>query len=179
MWLGIIVAAAGGYYYYTNYMQPKAQPDQTPPAQTQPGNPGQQPGANPGQQPGGYPQQQPGGYPQQQPGGYPGQQPGGQGNPNQAVVQAQHFTGKLAVANGVVEVAQGLWQNGSNIPLAAATLECEQLSANSQVLATHQTMLNGPAPAGGTVSFQTFQIGTEVQGAAGAKCGIVAVTPEN
>lgn len=187
MWLAVLVAAAGGYYYYTHYMHPQPQPGQSPPVQTQPGNPGpgQQPGnpgqqpGNPAQQPGAYPGQQPGGYPGQQPGGYPGQQPGGQGNPNQAIVQAQHFSGKLTVANGYVEVAQGLWQNGSNVPLAAATLECEQLSANNQVLATHETMLNGPAQPGQTVTFQTFQIGVEAQGAAGAKCGIVAVTPAN
>jgi hypothetical protein len=158
MWLGIIALAIGGYYYYNHHNT----------------TPAQQPGAAP-TAPG--PQAQPGNP--QQPGGYPGQQqPGGQGNPNQAVLQAQHFSGQYSAVNGAVQVTQGVWQNGSNYALQAATLECEQFSQAGQGLAQHQTMLNGPAGPGQTISFPTFTIGSVAQGAATVKCVIVAVTPE-
>jgi hypothetical protein len=178
-WLAALVIVAGGYYYYTHYMQPQAQPGQTPPAQTQPGNPGQQPGAYPGQQPGAYPGQQPGAYPGQQPGAYPGQQPGGQGNPNQAIIQAQQFSGRYSAANGYILISQGQWRNGSNVPLEAASLECQQVSAAGQVISQNQTTLNGPAQPGQTVTFQPFQIGAEAQGVAKVNCAIVAVATAN
>jgi hypothetical protein len=163
--------------------QPGSNPGQEPggyPPQQPAGYPGQQPGGYPGQQPGGYPAQQPGGNPGQQPGGYPGQQPGGQGNQNQqAIAQAQHFSGRPMVTNGTVEIAQGQWQNGSNVTVLAARLECIQVSATGQNLTQFQTVLNGPLPAGQTMNLQTFPIGAEAQGAAKVNCGIVQVQTQN
>lgn len=211
MWIAALLVAAGGYYYYTNYMQPKAQPGQTPTAQTQPGNPGQQPGnpgqqpgTNPGQQPGGYPGQQPGGYPGQQPGGNPGQQPGGypgqqpagypgqqpganpgqqpgggQGNPNQALVQAQQFAWKGQPSNGQIQITQAEWRNGANVAIQSATLMCIQYGANNQPLSQLTTTLNGPVQPGQTVNIQPFTLGAEAQGVTNMKCGIVAVQPAN
>jgi hypothetical protein len=207
MWLAALVIAAGGYYYYTHHMQTMAQqPGQTPPAQApanpplpqepvpgqqpgpfpgQPGaNPAQEPGGYPAQQPGGYPTQQPGGYPAQQPGGYPGQQPaqqpGGGGNQNQqAVARAQQFSGRPMVTNGTVEIAQAQWKNGSNVTVLAARLECVQVSATGQNLTQFQTVLNGPLPPGQIMTFPTFPIGAEAQGAAKVNCGIVQVQTQN
>jgi hypothetical protein len=162
-WLVALAVAAGGYYYYTHNMNPQAtQPGQQPPQQVQP-----QPGGDPGQQPG-------------NPGQQPQQQPGGQGNnPNQAIIQAQHWTANYNAVNGAISVAQGQWQNGSNVPLEAAKLECVQENAQGQGLNQMQTVLNGPLPPGETMSFPTFQIGTIVQGATKVNCGIVDVETQN
>ena len=122
-------------------------------------------------------QQNPGQTPTPQ--AQPGQQPGGQGNPNQAVIQAQRFTGSYNAVNGTVQVTQGQWLNGSNVPLAAARLGCEQLDANGQGLTQDQVTLTGPAQPGQTVTLPTFSIGAEAQGAAKVNCQITAVETVN
>jgi hypothetical protein len=184
-WLVALVAVAGGYYYYTHYMTPQTQPGQAPTTQTQPGNPGQQPGnpgqqpaGNPGQQPAGYPGQQPG-NPGQQPGGYPGQQPGGQGTQNQAIIAAQRFTGNYNVVNGLIQVTQGQWTNGSTIALAAVRLQCVQLTATGQGLTQSNTTLTGPAQPGQVIVFPAFQIGAVAPGATRVNCQITAVETTN
>jgi hypothetical protein len=128
--------------------------------------------------------QNPGGTPtgQTQPGpGGGGGGGGGGGNQDQAVVAAQKFTaGDYNAVNGQIQVVQGQWINGSNIPLAAAQLGCEQEDANGQNLAQSPPVtLTGPAPPGGTVTLPTFSIGAEAQGAAKVNCKITAVQTEN
>ena len=117
---------------------------------------------------------------QTQPGPGPGGGGGGGGNQNQAIVAAQQFTeGGYNAVNGQIQVTQGQWINGSNIPLAAAQLGCEQMDANGQNLTQDQVTLTGPAPPGGTVTLPTFSIGAEAQGAAKVNCKITAVETEN
>jgi len=180
-WLWGVIIVFGilyGLYYIGTHNQPSQNPGQTPAPQTQPGTPGpqaQNPGApGPQAQPGAFPQPQPG-YPGQQP-GYP-QQPGGQGNPNQALVQAQQFAGRWDNVNGTIQVSQAQWRNGANVSLQAATLECGQFAQTGQMITHMQTTLNGPAQPGQTVTFPTFQMGQLVQGVAKVQCGIVGVTP--
>jgi hypothetical protein len=115
--------------------------------------------------------------PQTQPGG---QQPGGGGGGgSQAVVQAQQFTGHYAAANGYIQISQGEWLNGSNVPLAAAELGCVQVDANGQNLTQNQATLPGPAQPGQTVAIPTFQLGAEAQGVAKVNCAITAVAAAN
>jgi hypothetical protein len=159
----IVGAVLYGFYYIGTHDQNQPNPGQTPTPQTQPGTPGQQPGGNPGEQPGGYQQQQ----------------PGGQGNQNQAIIQAQQFTGSYNAVNGYVQISQGQWHNGANVALAAAELQCTQLSAAGQALTQNQTTLTGPAQPGQTVTFQPFQIGSVAQGAQKLNCQIVAVSAAN
>ena len=124
--------------------------------------------------------QNPGGTPtgQTQPG--PGGGGGGGGNQNQAIIAAQKFTeGGYNAVNGQIQVTQGQWINGSNVPLQAAQLGCEQMDANGQNLTQDQVTLTGPAPAGATVTLPTFSIGAEAQGAAKVNCKITAVETEN
>ena len=112
----------------------------------------------------------------------PGQQPGGGGggNQNQAIVAAQQFTeGSYNAVNGQIQVTQGQWLNGSNVPLAAAMLGCEQMDANGQNLTQDQVTLTGPAAPGATVTLPTFSIGAAAQGAAKVNCKITAVETEN
>jgi hypothetical protein len=112
----------------------------------------------------------------------PGQQPGGggQGGANQAIVAAQQFNhGGYNAVNGQIQVTQGQWLNGSNIPLAAAMLGCEQMDANGQNTAQDQVTLTGPAPPGGGVNLPTFSIGAEAQGTTQVNCKITAVETEN
>ena len=110
----------------------------------------------------------------------PGQQPGGQGNPNQAIIAAQKFTeGGYNAVNGQIQVTQGQWLNGSNVPLQAAMLGCEQMDANGQNLTQDQVTLTGPAPPGATVTLPTFSIGAEAQGVTKVKCAITNVEAEN
>jgi len=105
---------------------------------------------------------------------------GGGGNQDQAVVAAQKFTeGGYNAVNGQIQVTQGQWINGSNVPLQAAQLGCEQTDANGQNLTQDNVTLTGPAPAGGTVTLPTFTIGAEAQGAAKVNCKITAVETEN
>jgi hypothetical protein len=107
-------------------------------------------------------------------------QPGGSGgNQDQAVIAAQQFTGGFNYVNGQIQLTNGRWVNGSNIPLAAATLGCGQLDANGQNLEQDQVMLNGPAQPGQTVTLPTFMIGAMVQGATEVRCKITAVEPAN
>ena len=109
----------------------------------------------------------------------PGQQPGGQGNPNQAIIQAQKFDGNYNAVNGQIQVTQGTWLNGSNVPLAAARLGCEQMTSTGQGLTQDQVTLTGPAQPGQTITLQTFSIGAEAQGAAKVKCVITDVETVN
>ncbi len=105
---------------------------------------------------------------------------GGGGNQNQAIVAAQKFTeGSYNAVNGQIQVTQGQWLNGSNIPLAAAMLGCEQMDANGQNLTQNQVTLTGPAAPGATVNLATFSIGAEAQGAAKVNCKITAVETQN
>jgi len=127
--------------------------------------------------------QNPGGTPtgQTQPGpGGGGGGGGGGGNQNQAIIAAQKFTeGGYNAVNGQIQVTQGQWQNGSNVPLAAAQLGCEQMDANGQNLTQDQVTLTGPAAPGATVTLPTFSIGAAAQGAAKVNCKITAVETEN
>ena len=121
--------------------------------------------------------QNPGGTPagQTQPG--PG---GGEGGGNEAIIAAQKFTeGGYNAVNGQIQVTQGQWLNGSNVPLQAARLGCSQMDANGQELTQDQVTLTGPAPPGATVTLPTFSIGAEAQGAAKVNCKITAVETEN
>jgi hypothetical protein len=116
--------------------------------------------------------------PQTQPG--PGGGGGGGGNQNQAVVAAQKFTeGGYNAVNGQVQVTQGQWLNGSNVPVATAMLGCEQMDNNGQNLAQDQVTLTGPAAPGATVNLATFTIGAEAQGAAKVNCKITSVETQN
>jgi zinc-ribbon domain len=159
MWVLIAAAAAGGYYYY----------HQHPPAQTQTTPPTTQPQTAP----------QPGGAPPQpatpaQPGG-PG--PGG---PNAALVQAQQWSSQEQPVNGYVQVQNGKWVNGSNVPIQTAVLECDQYDANQTVLAQNQTNLtlsNPPLVPGNNATFNNFNAGQIVQNVNTVNCGIVSVTP--
>jgi hypothetical protein len=151
--LYIVLAAAAAYgIYYIHNQNPTPAPTPTP--QTQPG---QQPGPGPG-----------------------GGGGGGGGGDNQAIVAAQKFTeGGYNGVNGQIQVTQGQWLNGSNVPLAAAELGCEQMDANGQNLTQDQVTLPGPAQPGQTVNLQTFSIGAEAQGAAKVNCKITAVETQN
>lgn len=124
--------------------------------------------------------QTPGGTPagQTQPG--PGGGGGGGGGGNDAIIAAQKFTeGGYNAVNGQIQVTQGQWLNGSNVPLQAARLGCSQMDANGQELTQDQVTLTGPAPPGATVTLPTFSIGAEAQGAAKVNCKITAVETEN
>lgn len=156
LWLAIAVAvAAGGWYYYHKPPTPT-----TPTTQPQPAP-------------------QPGGAPPQpatpaQPGG-PG--PGG---PNAALVQQQQWSSQEQPANGMVQVQNGKWVNGSAVAITTAVLECDQYDANQTVLAQNQTNLtlsNPPLTPGGDATFQSFNAGQIVQNVNSVNCGIVAVTP--
>jgi hypothetical protein len=150
LWLVGAGVIFGLWYIGTHDKDNNQNPGTTPPAQTQPG---------------------PGG------GGGGG---GGGGNQNQAIIAAQKFTeGGYNAVNGQIQVTQGQWINGSNIPLAAAQLGCDQMDANGQDLTQDQVTLTGPAPAGGTVTLPTFSIGAEAQGAAKVNCKITAVETQN
>jgi len=123
--------------------------------------------------------QTPGGTPagQTQPGPGGG---GGGGGGNDAIIAAQKFTeGGYNAVNGQIQVTQGQWLNGSNVPLQAARLGCSQMDANGQELTQDQVTLTGPAPPGATVTLPTFSIGAEAQGAAKVNCKITAVETEN
>ncbi len=117
---------------------------------------------------------------QTQPGPGGGGGGGGGGNQNQAIVAAQKFTeGSYNAVDGQIQVTQGQWLNGSNVPLQAAMLGCEQMDANGQNLTQDQVTLTGPAAPGATVSLPTFSIGAAAQGAAKVNCKITAVETEN
>ena len=92
---------------------------------------------------------------------------------DQAILQAQQFTGNYDSVNGYIQISQGLWRNGSNIALQSAKLRCEQVSASGQSLMQNQTTLNGPAGPGQTISFPVFQIGAVAQGVSKVNCDIV------
>jgi hypothetical protein len=94
-------------------------------------------------------------------------------------VQAQHFAGRYGAVNGVIQITQAQWQNGSNVPVLAAKLECVQVSAAGQALTQFQTVLTGPAQPGQVIAFPTFSIGAEVRGVAKVNCGITAVQTQN
>jgi hypothetical protein len=151
LYVVLAALAIGGIYYYHN-QNPTPAPTPTP-------TPTQQPQPGPGGGGGG----------------------GGGGNPNEAaVVAAQKFTeGGYNAVNGQIQVTQGQWLNGSNVPLAAAELGCEQMDANGQNLTQDQVTLPGPAAPGATVNLQTFSIGAEAQGAAKVNCKITAVETQN
>lgn len=105
---------------------------------------------------------------------------GGGGNQNQAIVAAQKFTeGGYNGVNGQIQVTQGQWLNGSNVPLAEAELGCEQMDANGQNLVQDTVTLTGPAAPGATVNLATFSIGAEAQGAAKVNCKITNVETQN
>jgi hypothetical protein len=159
-WLwGVLVVGAtlcGLYYIGTHDKQNQGQ---TPAPQAQAPGPQAQPGAQP---------QQPG---IQQPAGQ------GQGGGNPVLVQSQHFQGRWDGVNGYVRLSQAQWQNGSNMTIQSATLECVQFAQTGQTITQMRTTLNGPAQAGQTVSFGPFQMGQMAQGLAKVQCGIVGVNP--
>ncbi len=170
MWTLIIVAAVLVGLYYIGTHKTPAQPGATP------AQPGQPPAS--GQQPG--PQQQPPAPAQAPPApakppGVPAPQPGA----NPALVQLQVFSGQWHPINGYVQISEARWTNRSNVAIQSAILECDQYAANGSVLAPMRTTLNGPVQSGGTDTFNTFNIGSLVQGVSTVNCGIVAVTPAN
>ena len=167
MWLAVIVAAVGMYYWYTHYYEPTHPSTAGTPPTTQPGA-APQPGGAPGATPQPAAPAQPGGP--------------GPGGPNAALVQAQQFTGQPEPVNGYVQVQNGKWTNGSNVPIQSAVLECDQYNTSQAVLAQNQTNLtlnNPPLGPGGYATFNPFNVGQIVQGANSANCGIIAVTPAN
>jgi hypothetical protein len=171
MWTLIIVPAVLVGLYYIGTHKTPAQPGGTP---GQPPASGQQPGA----------QQQPPAPEQAPPSGQtpptPAQTPGGpppQSGANQALVQLQLFSGQWHPVNGYVQISEVRWTNRSNVAIQSAIFECDQLAANGSVLAPMRTTLNGPVQSGGTDTFNTFNMGSLVQGLSDVKCGIVAVTP--
>jgi hypothetical protein len=115
----------------------------------------------------------------QTPGTTPGAGSGGGGGGNPAIIAAQKFSGSYAEANGQVEVAQGRWQNGSNVPVASVTLVCEQMDPNGQNLAQSTKTLDGPAPPGAIQDVPTFSIGAVAQGVAKANCVITGAQTQN
>jgi hypothetical protein len=154
MWLIVAVAVVGlGYYYHKSHSQTTT---------TQPGP--ATPGANPSQ---------PGSAPQ------PGVavQPGDPGPSSASLVQAQHFSGQWRVVNGSVEVYDLRWTNGSNEVMQSSVLECDQYSANDEVLAQFRTTLNGPVQAGGVGTYNPFMMGAEAQGLKAVNCAFVGATP--
>ena len=184
LWGVILAAVLGyGYYYYTQHQQTQT-PEQNP-AQ-QPGTGGQQPsqpGTNPGRQP--VQGQQPGTTPSQQPAPAPepGQAPqppvpGGQGG-NAGLVRLQQFAGRWIPVNGMIEVANAVWRNNSNVAIQSAMLECDQYAVNGRVITQSQIRLNGPVQPGGADSFQPFMMGAISPYMSRVNCGIVAVTPVN
>jgi hypothetical protein len=81
--------------------------------------------------------------------------------------------------NGVIQITQAQWRNGSNVIVQAAELECIQYGQNNQPLSQLTSVLKGPAQPGQTITLQPFQLGAEAQGVANMKCGIVAVQTAN
>ena len=108
-----------------------------------------------------------------------GPDPKQQSGQDQAILQAQQFTGNYDSVNGYIQISQGIWRNGSNVALQSAKLQCAQISASGQSLTQNQTTLNGPAGPGQTISFPSFQIGTEAQGVSKVNCNIVEVDTAN
>jgi hypothetical protein len=181
IWITIVVCAAlyGFWYIGTHDKQ-----SQTPTPQGQPGAPGPQgQPAAPGPQGQPATPAQPGGPgPQAQPGApAPQAQPGapGQGGANQALVAQQHFAGRWDPVNGYVQISQAQWQNGSNVAMQSATLQCIQYDPNGQTITQQQITLRGPVQPGQTYTFPTFQMGQLAQGLAKVQCGIISVTPVN
>jgi hypothetical protein len=171
MWTLIVVAVALVGLWYIGTHKTPAQPGATPAQPGQPPVAGQQPG--PEQQPPASGQAPP--TPAQTPGGPPPAQPGA----DPALVQLQLFSGQWHPINGNVQISLARWTNRSNVAIQSAILECDQYAASGSVLAPMRTTLNGPVQSGGTDTFNTFNMGSLVQGVSSVNCGIVAVTPAN
>jgi hypothetical protein len=154
----LVVLAAGGYYY---------QKYQAAPADPQPGNPPAQPAQAPA--PG-----TPAPAAPSQPGAAPPVAGGGQ-----AAAPQQAFAGHWQVDNGFVVISNGTWKNNSNTAMQSAVLECDQFNAGRTDLAQMKMTLNGPVQPGGTVTFNSFQMGGAVMNMQTVNCGIIAVTPAN
>jgi hypothetical protein len=164
VWALVIVVVLGGLYYigkHNEQTQPGTAPTQ-PGTAPQPGNPGQ-PGGAPGSAP------QPGAPVQP---GDPG--PGG---PNEALVQLQSFGGQWHAIGGYVQISNARWTNRSTVAMQSAVLECDQYASTGAVLAQMRTTLNGPVQAGGSGTYNPFNMGTIAQNLNWVNCGIVAVTP--
>jgi hypothetical protein len=154
VWVIGLLVVLGGWYYFHNK---KPQQTQTQPTGVAPAQPGNAPGAAP------------------QPG--VAVQPGDPGPSDAALVQAQHFSGQWRVVNGSVEVYDLRWTNGSNEAMQSSLLECDQYSANDEVLAQFRTTLNGPVQPGGVGTYNPFMMGVEAQGLKAVNCAFVGATP--
>lgn len=151
--IALLVLAAGGYYWYS-HRTIAAQP-QTPPAVQTPttgGGGGNNPPA--GQQP-----------------------PSGPSNAD--LVKQQTFTnGQPYTSNGYLEIPSGKWTNNSQVTLASAVLECDQNASNGTLLAQMRATLtpdNGPVAPGGTITFNTIQMGSVATYVSKVDCNIIHV----
>ncbi len=116
----------------------------------------------------------------------PAPQPQPQPNPNpnpgpsnSDLAKQQAFTyGQPYTSNGYLEIPGGKWVNNSNVALASATLECDQKDTNGNPLAQMRATLtgpNGPNQPGGTVTFNTIQMGSVATYVDKVNCVIVHV----
>ena len=96
---------------------------------------------------------------------------------HQALAQAQQFIGNWDNVNGIVQISQGQWRNGSDVAIQSVTLECKQFAQNGQTISSLDTKLNGPAQPGQTVIFSPFQVGQMAQGVSKLQCNVVDVNP--
>jgi hypothetical protein len=114
--------------------------------------------------------------PQPQPQPNPNPNPGPS---NSDLAKQQAFTyGQPYTSNGYLEIPGGKWVNNSNVALASATLECDQKDTNGNPLAQMRATLtgpNGPNQPGGTVTFNTIQMGSVATYVDKVNCVIVHV----
>jgi hypothetical protein len=124
------------------------------------------------------PQPQPAPQPSPSPQPSPGPQPP-PGPSNSDLAKQQDFTyGQPYTSNGYLEIPGGKWVNNSNVALASATLECDQKDTNGNPLAQMRATLtgpNGPVQPGGTVTFNTIQMGSVATYVNKVNCVIVHV----
>lgn len=96
---------------------------------------------------------------------------------HQALAQAQQFIGNWDNVNGLVQISQGQWRNGSNVVIRSVTLECKQFGQTGQTISHFDTMLNGPAQPGQTILYGPFQMGQMAQGVSKLQCNVIDVNP--
>jgi hypothetical protein len=98
---------------------------------------------------------------------------------NSDLAKQQDFTyGQPYTSNGYLEIPGGKWVNNASVALASATLECDQKDTNGNPLAQMRATLtgpNGPVQPGGTVTFNTIQMGSVATYVNKVNCVIVHV----
>ena len=72
-------------------------------------------------------------------------------------------------------ITNGKWTNHATVPIASATLECDQYNEYGTDLAQMRTALNGPLQAGATQSYNPFQMGAVARDVNKVTCTIVHV----